>query len=79
MVVDTANDDAEDTETLTLEECGPTECATDGITDSISKSHWYAIPVVFRIETIGIEALKVLHLSPLRAMRTEIVPYLNPY
>lgn len=57
MVVDTANDDAEDSETLTLEECGPTECAIDVIPDSLSKSHWEVNPTVFRIETIGIEDL----------------------
>jgi hypothetical protein len=60
MVVDTANDNAEDTETLTLEECGPTDCAIDVLTDSISKSHWRASPAVFRIETIGIDPLTAL-------------------
>ena len=61
-VVDTANDDAEDTETLTLggPGCGPTDCAIDVLTDSIPKSHWYAYPGVFRIETIGIDPLTAL-------------------
>ena len=60
MVVDTANDNAEDTETLTLEECGPTECAIDVIPESLPKSHWTPLPAVFRIETIGIEDLNLL-------------------
>ena len=54
--VDTANEDAEDTETLTLEECG-TECIINVIRDSLPKSHWVFIPVLLRIETFGIEDL----------------------
>jgi hypothetical protein len=60
MVVDTANDNAEDTETLTLEECGPTECAVDVLVDSLPKSNWFVLPLVFRIETIGIDPLTIL-------------------
>ena len=62
-VVDTANDDAEDTEMITFNgpACqGPTECAIDVLSESIPKSHWYALPGVFRIETIGIDPLTAL-------------------
>jgi hypothetical protein len=55
-VTDTANEEAEDTETLTLEECGA-ECQIDVLRDSLPKSHWFFIPVLLRIETIGIEDL----------------------
>ena len=59
MVTDTAND-AEDTEMLTLEECGTGECAIDVLVDSLPKSNWFALPLVFRIETIGIDPLTIL-------------------
>ena len=59
MVTDTAND-AEATETLTLEECGTGECVIDVLRDSLPKSNWFALPLVFRIETIGIDPLNIL-------------------
>jgi len=55
-VTDSANEDAEDTETLTLEECG-TDCRIDVLKDSVPKSHWFFTPVLLRIETFGIENL----------------------
>jgi hypothetical protein len=61
--VDTTNNDeegnpAEDDSTITFNGsgCQPV-CLIDVLRDSIPKSHWYAIPAVFRIETIGIENL----------------------
>ena len=76
MVVDTANEDAEDTETLTLEECGPTECAIDVIADSLCRSPTgTVIPAAFRIEAIGIDPLNILTTCYHRSvMRTEVVP-----
>ena len=59
MVTDTAND-AEATETLTLEECGTGDCAIDVLVDSLPKSNWFALPLFFRIETIGIDPLNIL-------------------
>ena len=59
MVIDTANDNAEDTETLTLEECGPTGCQIDVLTDSLPKSHWVILPTLLRIETFGIDPLNM--------------------
>ncbi len=58
-VTDTANEDAEDTETLILEECGPTACLIDVLGDSYPKSHWIPIPMIIRIETIGIDPLNL--------------------
>ena len=57
MVVDTANEDAEDTETLILEECGPTECSVDVVADSLPKSNWFILPLVLRIEVGGVDDL----------------------
>jgi hypothetical protein len=42
------------------EEPEPTECQIDVLVDSLPKSNWFALPLFFRIETIGIDPLTIL-------------------
>jgi hypothetical protein len=53
---DTANENAQGSATLTCGEVTPpVECQIDVIRDSLPKSHWFAIPIAFRIETLNVD------------------------
>ena len=54
-LTDTANEGIQDTEALTCGGVIPTDCAIDVIPDSLPKSHWIALPAIFRIETLNFD------------------------